>query len=101
MLSDRRCKTFFAQAHSNTRHIRAGIPQGSVLSPFLWLVYINEICAMDIAGATPYVFADDIGVVCEGDSLEDAVDIARRCTDFVQNWASRAGQTLSVDKCSH
>jgi hypothetical protein len=77
------CQAFLSQREIRTVHdaqcsdwfgINAGVPQGSVLSPFFFLVYIND--AFEVCGdrAELSLFADDIVVVPtklgpEGDGL--------------------------------
>lgn len=41
---DRQQKVIIDGFTSNTETINAGVPQGSVLGPFLFLLYINDIC---------------------------------------------------------
>ena len=42
-LSDRRQRVVLPGASSDLAYIRAGVPQGSILGPLLFLVYINDI----------------------------------------------------------
>ena len=42
------------------KSINEGVPQGSVLGPLLFLIYINDL--PDSIQSTPYLFADDVSL---------------------------------------
>ena len=56
-LNGRRQRVVIPGAMSDWVYIKAGVPQGSILGPLLFLVYINDIVT-DI-GANIRLFADD------------------------------------------
>ncbi len=56
-LSSRSQKVFVGQSYSDTKLIKAGVPQGSVLGPLLFLIYVNDIA--DKLLSTTRLFADD------------------------------------------
>ena len=56
-LSDRRQRVILPGASSDWAYIRAGVPQGSILGPLLFLVYINDI--VEEIGSHIRLFADD------------------------------------------
>lgn len=55
---------------SDDENITFGVPQGSVLGPTLFLVYINELCDMKIDHANIFAYADDTAIVFSAKSWE-------------------------------
>lgn len=56
-LSARCQKVFVGPAFSDTKSIQAGVPQGSVLGPLLFVIYVNDIA--DNLISITRLFADD------------------------------------------
>ena len=56
-LSGRRQRVALPGTHSDWNYIQAGVPQGSILGPLLFLLYINDI--VNDIGSNIRLFADD------------------------------------------
>ncbi|GBP46396.1 Probable RNA-directed DNA polymerase from transposon BS [Eumeta japonica] len=53
------------RTHSTRRLIRAGVPQGSTLSPLLYSAYTNDVPRPSSAGVQLALFADDTALFTE------------------------------------
>ena len=61
-LSDRRQRVCIDGYHSTWKSINAGVPQGSILGPYLFLLFINDI--VDVVSNKIKLFADDTSLYC-------------------------------------
>ncbi|GAB0100468.1 hypothetical protein DMENIID0001_165160 [Sergentomyia squamirostris] len=72
-----------------------GVPQGSVLGPFLFLVYINDLLLSDLSGAVT-AYADDVALLYTGSSQDELY--ARLQSDLftIRSWLDDNGMVMSA-----
>ena len=68
-LSNRRQYVTYNGVVSAMKGISCGVPQGSILGPLLFLIYINDLCSM-CKYTTPILFADDTNLFCSGSDIK-------------------------------
>ena len=61
-LSNRKQRVLLNGKTSAWKNINSGVPQGSVLGPLLFLIFINDL--PDNLISNPKLFADDVGGWC-------------------------------------
>ena len=96
-LCDRRQYVSINNHVSSLTTISHGVPQGSVLGPLLFLVYINDIvrCSTKL---NFLLFADDTTIYVSGQDLRELEDIVNSELVHVYNWINSNKLTLNVDK---
>lgn len=82
---------------SDVRTTSWGIPQGTVLGPILFLIYINGL--LKIEGSHKLIgFADDIAVYYEGKNWVEVKTRAEEGMTKIIRWLHEKKLTLNIDK---
>ena len=82
---------------SELRNVSCGVPQGSVLGPLLFLLYINDIAnSSDIFKF--HLFADDSNLFYADKSLMRLETIVNHQLNNVANWLYINKLSLNIDK---
>jgi len=84
-------------AYSNWAEVLSGVPQGSVLGPILFLIYINDIGS----SVTKYInlFADDTKLSGEASTVEQR-ECLQEDINSLHDWAQKWQMQFNADKCS-
>ena len=70
---------------SEHKEILCGVPQGSILGPKLFLIYINEIC--NISPTLKFtLFADDTNIFYSGNNINNMCKCISRELSIVIEW---------------
>ena len=83
-----RCRTF-----------KVGLPQGSVLSPLFFVLYINDLLGNFSESTMVSAYADDLALACRGRKKEDVALRMQAEVDKVVSWSQQARLTLNAAKC--
>ena len=96
-LSNRTQTTVANGVHSSYVEVTSGVPQGSVLGPMLFLLYINDINNAITSQIT--LFADDSVLYRNIPNQSDQV-ILQNDLDTISSWAVKWLMELNINKCS-
>lgn len=97
-LNDRRQRTKFGVSVSSEKETEYGVPQGSVLGPVLFTIFINDI-VRSTTNCKVHLFADDTMLYIEGKNVDD---IIRTMNDELNNlymWLCDNNLKVNIDKC--
>ena len=78
--------------------IKSGVPQGSVLGPLLFLLYINDLPLHLKDGLTNTLFADDASIHTASKDMDELNSSLQNGLDEINNWCLKNCMSIHPDK---
>ena len=97
-LNNRQARVKFNGSISNSRQLHQGLPQGSVLSPLLFIFYINNLAALLPSTNTNCMFADDVSILATHRSMHKALEEVQSAVNIVVEWCAAWKLNLNASK---
>ena len=97
-LSNRSQVTAVASHFSSPKPVPVGVPQGSVLGPLLFLIYVNDL-PLYVSNCEVSLYADDTVIHCSSTCAQDLQDKLNSDLQSLCQWFNSNLLTLNVSKC--
>jgi len=96
-LNDRTHRVMIGDNVSNSKTINIGVPQGSILGPLLFLLYINDF-PCDDSKFNIILYADDTTLVFKHKNIADLIRNANAQLKLIYSWLLSNRLTLNYGK---
>ena len=93
-------ESYLANRTSSTRKISCGVPQGSNLSPLLFLIYVNELPNC-LDNSCPAMYADDTNLTSCSDDINKLEELLNFEMCNIHQWLLSNKLTLNVEKTEY
>jgi hypothetical protein len=97
-LRDRKLQARVSGFLSRVATANCGVPQGSPLSPLLYILFTADLLESPSPNTITESYADDLTTTASGDSLPAAEQAAQVEIDRIALWAQRWRQRFNADK---
>ena len=95
-ISDRKQRVVINGTSSNWMPVTSGVPQGSVLGPLLFIIYINDLGLGLVSKISK--FADDTKLGTRADN-EGAIKQLQKDLEKIGEWSEKWQMPFNLDKC--
>ena len=98
-LSDRRAKVQVNGSRSCSFHIKRGVPQGSVLDPVLFILFVDNITKDLPRGAHASLYADDLAIWSSSPDPFKASSVVQSSPTVLETWSNFWRLPPNPEKC--
>ena len=98
-LSDRRACVVFHNHKSRSFRVRRGVPQGSVLGPVLFFLFINDLPVSLPSSVSCSLYADNLAMWSSSTSVPIAVEATQGALFRLERWSEYWCLPLNPSKC--
>lgn len=96
-LQDRSQLVSIKGIHSVKVSLKSGVPQGSVLSPLLFNIYVNDM-STSVSNCSLYQYADDTLLLTSHLTYSRAMEMLQECSLGLMNWFAHNLIDINVSK---
>ena len=89
-------KDYLSNRYQRWRRIRAGVPQGSIMGPLLFLVFVDDV--INELYSNPRIFADDILSMATGKDQQECCEKLQADLTSIDAWATKWKMGLNAKK---
>ena len=97
-LASRSQLTQIDDASSESKLVKIGVPQGSLLGPGLFITYINDL-QDSIRSGEVYMYVDDTTIYAIGNTTDEVAIAIQVILDQLQTWCQKKGLIIHEGKC--
>ena len=99
LLSDRRAWVVFQNHKTRSFRVHRGVPQGSVLGPVLFSLFINDLPGFLPSSVSCSLYADDLAILSSSPSVPVAAEATQGALFRLERWSEYWCLPLNPSKC--
>lgn len=82
---------------SQEEEVTCGVPQGTVLGPLLWIIFIDDLLRIE-STSRMICFADDTSITYVGNTWEEVLNLIKSDMPKILNWFTENGLSVNFEK---